>query len=36
LDLFVCAFNTSNINKNISLSKFEFNVSYNLGIWEIT
>jgi hypothetical protein len=36
LDLFVCAFNTSNINKNILLSKFDFNLSYNLGIWKTT
>jgi hypothetical protein len=28
LDLFVCAFNTSNINKNVLLSKFEVDLSY--------
>jgi hypothetical protein len=28
--------NTSNINKNILLSKFEFSLSYNLEIWKIT
>jgi hypothetical protein len=32
LDLFVCAFNTSNINRNILMSKLELNLSYNLGI----
>jgi hypothetical protein len=28
LDLFVCAFNTSNINKNVLLLKFEVDLSY--------
>jgi hypothetical protein len=32
LDLFVCAFNTSNINRNILMSKLGFNLIYNLEV----